>query len=243
MEVLDLGLTEYFEAWELQRKAQRALIDGTGPELLIITEHLPTITLGKSAKASHVLAPPETLRARGISTFEVERGGDVTYHGPGQLVAYPIINLSSRRRDVDWYMRLLEGAIIRSLNEWSVPSFRIKGRTGVWVGKSTDSEAALDGSSGEPRKIASLGVRLSRWCTMHGLAVNIASRHPYLSLEEGFSLINPCGLGPVTITSLASERAPNDGSFSADPVELMDKFKSRITDCLLEVLSIELGKA
>lgn len=174
--------------------------------------------------------------------FEVERGGDVTYHGPGQVVVYPIVNLSRRKRDVDWYMRLLEEAIIRSLENWSVSSFRIKGKTGVWVGESTGLNEISLGNAGEPRKIASLGVRLSRWCTMHGLAVNIASRPPSLSLEEGFSLINPCGLGQVTITSLATEiasRIPARGASPAlQPGGLRDSFKSRITTHLIELLGV-----
>lgn len=194
----DLGLRPYEEVWDLQKQTQHALIAGTGPEAIFLCQHPPTITLGKSAKRTHILVDESVLAAHGVSLFEVERGGDVTFHGPGQAVAYPIVDLRRRRKDVDWYMRLLEQAIIDTCREFGVDGARIAGKTGVWV---------LDRKGQAPRKIASLGVRISRWCTLHGVALNVGSEPQQLSLEQGFSFINPCGLGTVQITSVAQESA------------------------------------
>lgn len=185
--ILELGLKPYREVWELQKKLQAELIAGTGEQFLIICEHNPVITLGTSAEASNVLVREDELKARGIDVIKIERGGDVTYHGPGQLVAYPILNLNYYRRDVDWYLRQLEQIIIDTMSDCGVTGIRIAGKTGVWTSPT--------------KKIASIGVRLSRWCTMHGLALNIRN------CSDGFNLINPCGFRDIEMTSLEQECA------------------------------------
>lgn len=185
LRVLELGLKPYREVWDLQKKLQAELIAGTGEQTLIICEHSPVITLGTSAEASNVLAREDELKTHGIEVIKIERGGDVTYHGPGQLVAYPILNLNYYRRDVDWYLRQLEQIIIDTLADCGVTGMRIPGKTGVWTS--------------DTKKIASIGVRLSRWCTMHGLSLNVQD------CSVGFNLINPCGFRDIEMTSLEQE--------------------------------------
>lgn len=195
IEVLYLGRTRYSETWELQKKLQRELIDGIGAEKLLLCEHHPVVTTGKSTKAGNLLISEELLRAKNIELFAVERGGDVTYHGPGQIVGYPILNLNHYRRDVAWYMRTLEQVIIELLQQFGVPGERRDGRTGVWT------KPSYDGTVSPERKIASIGVRISRWCTMHGFALNV------LDCTQGFSNINPCGFTDIEVTSIEQERS------------------------------------
>ena len=226
-----LGRTAYQDVWELQRQAQTALIEGRQGEQLILCEHAPTITVGKSSKDGHILVDDHTLRLRGVERFSVERGGDVTFHGPGQIVAYPIIDLRLRKRDVDWYMRLLEQTIIDTLTTFGLIGTRIKGKTGVWIGGTAPARE---------RKIASLGVRISRWCTLHGLALNVGSVPGELSLEEGFAMINPCGLGDVEITSIQRELERSAGaSRLLDPTQLQRAVAAQLEQHLLRLLSLK----
>lgn len=197
IQTLSLGLRPYAEVWELQRARQRDLIDGKAPEALIVCEHLPVITFGRSARAENLLVTREQLAEQGIDVFEVERGGDITYHGPGQLVAYPILDLKLRKRDVGWYMRQLEEVVLRSLLDFGVTGRRVPGKTGVWIPQPNEREPK--------KKIASLGVRISRWCTMHGIAVNVSDRDQALTLQNGFALIHPCGFSDVSMSSVAQE--------------------------------------
>ena len=180
--VCNLGLVPYEPAWRLQQKLQRELLEGSGQETLLLCEHKPVITLGAGASEMNLLVDRAELQRLGIEVFKVERGGDITWHGPGQLVAYPILNLAKRRKDVGWYMRSLEEAVIRTLWDFGLQGRRVSGRTGVWID--------------DRHKIASLGVRISRWCTMHGLALNVCCG------REGFSLINPCGLRDVQTVAM-----------------------------------------
>ena len=182
-----LGLVPYGEALAYQRDVARARIAGSIPEdVLLLLEHPPVITLGRSSKERHLLAPPEVLAERGVELFEVERGGDVTFHGPGQLVGYPIIDLKRHRRDLHWYLRHVEEALIRALEEFGIVAERNPGYTGVWtVG----------------RKIASIGVHARDWVTWHGFALNVSTNLSY------FDLIVPCGIESVTMTSIARELA------------------------------------
>lgn len=178
--LLDLrtGPVSYADAWALQRQLLAARQAATIPDVLILLEHSPVVTLGRSGKRQNLLVAPEFLRARGIDLYEVERGGDVTYHGPGQLVGYPILDLRALDEDVVRYMRSLEESIIRTLAVFGIAGTRERGYPGVWV----------DGA-----KVAAAGVAVKRRVTMHGFALNVA---PELS---AFDLINPCGLGrPVT---------------------------------------------
>jgi lipoate-protein ligase B len=179
---VDLGRTAYREALALQRRLHAVRCAGRVDDLLVLTEHEPVLTLGRRADSRHVRVPPLVLAARGIEVVPTERGGDVTYHGPGQLVAYPILDLRRRGCDVRRYVWELEQSAIQFLRRYGVQAARRPGTPGVWVGE---------------RKIASVGVYVSRWVTMHGVALNLA---PAL---EDFDLIHPCGLIGVHMTSVA----------------------------------------
>lgn len=176
-----LGRKAYAAALALQQELVAARKADAVPDTLLLLEHPPVITLGRAANRANVLADEETRARRGVELFETGRGGDVTYHGPGQLVGYPIINLAPDRCDVRRYVRDLEEVLIRTVADFGVMAERITGLTGVWVG-------------GE--KLAAIGVRISRWVTMHGFAFNVTTDLDY------FSLIVPCGITGYGITSL-----------------------------------------
>jgi len=182
-----MGLTPYADALDYQREVARARIAGTIPEdVLLLVEHPPVVTLGRSAKERHLLASPELLRAQGVELFEVERGGDVTFHGPGQLVGYPIIDLKRHRRDLHWYLRQVEEALIRALGDLGISAERNAGYTGVWT-------------HGRGRKIASIGVHARDWVTWHGFALNVTTDLTH------FDRIVPCGIPGVVMTSAEKE--------------------------------------
>jgi lipoyl(octanoyl) transferase len=176
-----IGRIDYPDATALQAACARRLKDGAGGEHLLLLEHPPVITLGRNARPEDVLIDPDRLRACGIAVERCDRGGQVTYHGPGQLVGYPVIDLSPDRRDVALYLRDLEEVLIRTLARFGVAAGRVAGLTGVWVGGG---------------KIASIGVHLSRWVTTHGFALNVATD------LDAFSLIVPCGLRAGAVTSM-----------------------------------------
>jgi lipoyl(octanoyl) transferase len=203
--VVDLGLVEYRAAWELQQRVVAARKAGAIPDVLLLCEHPHVITLGRSGKISNLRAPSEMLRRMGVSFFETNRGGDITYHGPGQLVGYPILNLAEIRRDVAWYVRTLEETMIRATAEFGVASRRVSGRTGVWVdvqaGRTMDDRKEVkEGKHVEEgkyeEKLAAIGVHLSRWVTSHGFAYNVSTDLRY------FDLIVPCGIAGKRATSL-----------------------------------------
>lgn len=177
-----LGRLDYVEAWALQRALAAERRDRPTPDLLLLVEHPPTITIGRSGSERHLLAGAAELAAIGATVIAVDRGGDITYHGPGQLVAYPIIDLHSRGRDIHRYLRLLEEAVIRALADVGVAAGRLPPHTGVWVGE---------------EKIAAIGVKVSRGVTLHGLALNI---DPDLG---HFDAIIPCGIYDKGVTSVA----------------------------------------
>jgi lipoyl(octanoyl) transferase len=185
--VVDLGLIGWAEAYALQERMVAARKTGAIADTLLLCEHPHTITQGRNGKPQHVLASESVLRQKGVQFHHTNRGGDVTYHGPGQLVGYPILNLAAIRRDIGWYMRMLEEAMIRASAEFGVTAVREPGNTGIWV-SSTGSAA--------PEKLAALGVHLSRWVTSHGLAYNVSTDLRY------FGLIVPCGLSERKATSL-----------------------------------------
>ena len=192
-----LGRLAYADALELQRAAARARIAGAIPEdLLLLVEHPPVVTLGRGTKAASLPLAPEAIRARGVEVHEVERGGDVTFHGPGQLVGYPIVDLKRHRKDLHWYLRQVEEGLIAALGEHGVRAGRSTGYTGVWVCDADDAEFVAR------RKIASIGVHARDWVTWHGFALNV-TREP-LSF---FDLIVPCGIAGVDMTSVARETA------------------------------------
>jgi len=183
-----LGRRSYAEALEYQREVARRRITGDVPQdVLLLVEHPPVVTLGRSAKEQNLLVSPELLKARGVELFEVERGGDVTFHGPGQLVGYPIIDLKRHKRDLHWYLRQVEEALIVALREFGIEGERNTGYTGVWT---------------HGRKIASIGVHARDWVTWHGFALNVTTDLSY------FDLIVPCGIQAVTMTSVEREMAP-----------------------------------
>jgi lipoyl(octanoyl) transferase len=195
LRVVDLGLLRYANALELQRDVARRRITGEiDDDVLLLVEHPPVVTLGRTAKGANLIASPEFLASRGVELFEVERGGDVTFHGPGQLVGYPIIDLKRHRKDLHWYLRQVEQALIDAIAELGLTGERVERYTGVWVG----IEGSENGPTG-PRKIASIGVHARDWVTWHGFALNVNTDLRY------FELIVPCGISDVTMTSVARE--------------------------------------
>lgn len=208
-----LGRVPYAAALELQRRVARARITGAVPEdVLLLVEHPPVVTLGRSTKAHHLTTSPELLAARGVELFEVERGGDVTFHGPGQLVGYPIVDLKRHRKDLHWYLRQVEEALIGALAEYGIAGGRSAGYTGVWTG-----EAGAGDDFVARRKIASIGVHARDWVTWHGFALNVSTELSY------FDLIVPCGIAGVDMTSVARELregARHEGGGGAPAVEL-----------------------
>lgn len=209
LRVMQLGLVPYAEALELQRELAKQRIAGTiAYDVLMLVEHPHVVTLGRSYKGATLTASPDLLRARGVEVFEVERGGDVTYHGPGQLVGYPIFDLKQHKQDLHWYLRQVEEALIVALRGYGLEGWRNKGYTGVWVGGDPSHEERTAGPDGErlppgtpgPRKIASIGVHARDWVTWHGFALNVTTDLSY------FDLMVPCGINQVRMTSVASER-------------------------------------
>ncbi len=185
-----LGQLGYVEVLELQRSLARERISGAIPQdLLLLVDHPPVVTLGRSSKQKHLVASPEFLQSKGVELFEVERGGDVTFHGPGQLVGYPIIDLKRHRQDLHWYLRKIEEALINSLADYGVPGERNTAYTGVWT---------------HGKKIASIGVHARDWVTWHGFALNVTTDLSY------FDLIVPCGIDGVVMTSIARELGSED---------------------------------
>jgi lipoate-protein ligase B len=182
--LLELGRVPYERAWQLQRRLVSARQEERVDGVLILLEHDPVITLGRTASRDHILASAEELRQAGITVHTVERGGDVTYHGPGQLVGYPILSLQAHHLGVSDYMHALEEVILRTLDDFGLPACRRTGLIGVWV---------------EDRKIAALGARVERGVTFHGFALNVA---PDL---KHFGFIVPCGLVGAQVTSMERE--------------------------------------
>jgi len=183
--VVDLGRVEYAAAWELQRRVVAARKAGAVPDVLLLCEHPHVITLGRNGKLTNLRASSDLLRRMGVALFETDRGGDITYHGPGQIVGYPIVDLTEHRRDVRWFVSQLEEAMMRATADFGVVTKRVEGQHGVWV----------DAPGGE-EKLAALGVHVSRWVTSHGLAYNSSTDLRF------FDLIVPCGIAGKRATSL-----------------------------------------
>jgi lipoate-protein ligase B len=181
---IDLGLVPYDEAFAIQKREVERLQNGGDEDVLLFVEHPHVITMGRNATGAAIVADAATIAARGAAVVATDRGGDVTYHGPGQLVGYPILRLEDGRRDIRRYVHDLEQVLIDALADFGVRAARHDVHRGVWV----------DG-----RKIASLGVRISRWVTCHGFALNVSTDLSY------FSLMNPCGIAGCRMTSLALE--------------------------------------
>lgn len=200
VKLMHLGRISYEEAWQLQEdlfvqkttlKLQQkppVLADGCSHHLLMC-EHPPVYTLGKNGKEEHLLAKPEELLSKGVQYFKNNRGGDITFHGPGQIVAYPIFDLEDWKRDIHWYMRSLEEVVIRTLKDYGIIGERIEKVTGVWIAP----------KSPQARKICAFGVRTSRWVSMHGLALNVNTDLNY------FKWIVPCGIADKGVASMQEE--------------------------------------
>ena len=179
--VVNLGITSYGPTWDLQRRLFDLRVAGKIPDVLLLNEHKHVYTLGKTSDDDHLLANDAELRAKGADVFHIDRGGDVTYHGPGQLVGYPILDLNEHYNDVHRYLRDLEEVIVRSLSDYGITARRDNDYTGVWVGN---------------EKIAAIGVKVSRWVTMHGFALNVNTDLSY------FDRIVPCGIFHRGVTSM-----------------------------------------
>ncbi|GAB6011921.1 lipoyl(octanoyl) transferase LipB [Viscerimonas tarda] len=213
----DLGLKPYAEAWDYQlrlfneniaAKAENRPTQNT----LLLCEHPHVITIGRNGKEKNLLFSEEYLRDKGVTLFKTDRGGDITYHGPGQLVAYPVFDLETLHIGLKQYVNKLEEVMIRFLDQYNLKALRSEGATGVWLD---------DGTKG-PRKIGAIGVRSSRYITMHGFALNITTDLSY------FSLINPCGFTDRGVTSLANETGQAPG---------MNEAKEKISKLFNDVLA------
>ena len=197
--VIQLGRLGYAGAWDLQQRLVAARKAGTAPDLLLLCEHPHVLTLGRNGRIEHLRVPGAVLGQMGVEFHRANRGGDLTYHGPGQIVGYPIVRLSEIRRDVVWYVRQLEEVMIRATAAFGVAAFRVPGRTGVWArpaGSVAGSPALAPGPAPDDEKLGAIGVHISRWVTSHGFAYNVCTDLSY------FDLIVPCGIADCRATSL-----------------------------------------
>jgi len=229
IEVRDIGRTGYRQAWDYQNEIFQGVLDVklknrkldqklVTPNYFLFTEHDPVYTLGKSGDLSNLLLNESQLKDRGIEFFQSNRGGDITYHGPGQIVGYPILDLEEFRPDIRWYMRSLEEVIIRTIADYGLKGSRSEGETGVW----------MDVGTPFARKICALGVRTSRWVTMHGFALNVNTNLGY------FDHIIPCGIRGKAVTSLEAELQEQLA---------LEEVKERILRHFAEVFGAELVRA
>jgi len=205
LQVQDLGNSSYKRTWELQKELQLQRIENKIDDTLLLVEHEPVYTFGKNTDENHLLQNyPENVKL-----FHIERGGDITFHGPGQIVGYPIMDLHNYKMSISWYMRTLEEVIIRSVDKFGISADRKDGLTGVWV---------------EDEKIAALGVRISRWVTMHGFALNVNTDLTY------YDSIIPCGIFDYGITSMEHILGEKQN---------MSKIKSILSAVFLDVFQLK----
>jgi lipoyl(octanoyl) transferase len=210
--VQDLGSREYSEVLELQRDLCRQRIAGEiDQDILLLVEHQPVITLGRGTRPESLPLPRAEIERRGVEVFEVERGGDVTYHGPGQLVGYPILDLRRHREDLHWYLRRLESGLIGALGRLGIHAQANPGLTGVWT---------------EGRKLASIGIHVKQWVTFHGFALNVTTDLSH------FDLIVPCGIRDVVMTSVATELGRTDSA------RLWDQTRESVIEGMAEVFDL-----
>ncbi len=188
IQLIQTGPTDYTQTWELQKELFEEVARNRSRNYLILTEHRPVITIGKSGNTNNLLADESFLNSKGIEIIRIDRGGDVTFHGPGQLVGYPILNLSEFKEDMNWYLRKLEEIIIKTLGNYQIIGTLIPGLTGVWV---------------DNNKICAIGVKITRWVSMHGFALNISTDLNY------FKYIIPCGITDKGVTSILQESGNN----------------------------------
>ena len=177
IKILDLGRMDYKPSWDFQKNFHQDVLSGKETDTLILVEHEPVYTLGKNANKEHLLDKSNSK----VKVYNVERGGDITFHGPGQLVGYPILNLNNFKKNISWFMRTLENILIECLNTYNIDAYQKKGLTGVWV---------------NDEKIGAQGVKISRWVTMHGFSLNINTDLSF------FDMIVPCGIANCKVTSM-----------------------------------------
>lgn len=215
VDTYDLKLIRFAEAWDLQRTIFEEVCKEKRNDTLLLLEHPHVFTLGRVTQQASILFNEARLQELNAEMFEIDRGGDVTYHGPGQLVGYPILKLSHFKEDLGWYLRALEESIIELLASYSIEGFRVQGRTGVWVKAGNTEE-----------KICAIGIKASRWCTMHGFALNVNTDLRY------FEHIVPCGIADKNVTSLSKvlERTLD-----------LDEVKQRYLAAFAKVFEVELS--
>lgn len=231
----DLGLMDYQSCWDLQQTLFDELIAAKGSDAdkpedvgtILLVEHPPVYTLGKSGHAENLLIDRQGLERLGAQFFHIDRGGDITFHGPGQLVCYPILDLERLGIGLRKYIDALEQAVIRTVAQYSIAAGRIEGASGVWIGAESNSATTIAGAtkSAVPRKICAIGVRSSRYVTMHGFALNVATDLRW------FSRINPCGFTDKGVTTLERETARRIP---------MDDVKALVTKFLSEELNVRI---
>jgi len=227
IEIVDLGLIDYKQAWNYQEKLFADTVDikienrrkpkenqELTPNFLIFCEHPHVYTLGKSGSAENLLVDDEGLEAIGASYYKINRGGDITYHGPGQIVCYPVIDLENYFTDIHKYLRYLEESVILTCRDYGLETGRIDGLTGVWIDFEPEKS---NNAKWNPRKLCALGVKTSRWVTMHGLAFNVNTQLEY------FENIIPCGIDDKAVTSMSKEL-----DYSVDISEVLEKLKANL---------------
>jgi lipoate-protein ligase B len=207
-EIIDLGLCPYEEAYALQKETVRSKAGGSTGDTLILVEHPPIITTGRRGGSEHICASPDTLRSAGIEAIEVDRGGDVTYHGPGQIVGYPIVDLSHHKKDVHWMLRQIEAVLIAVLGRSGIEAHARPGLTGVWT---------------DEGKIGAIGIGVSKWISFHGFSLNVSP------MMEHFDLIIPCGLKGKSVTCMRE-------LIGTEPD--MEKIKRDIVECFCDIFHL-----
>ncbi|HEX7319221.1 MAG TPA: lipoyl(octanoyl) transferase LipB [bacterium] len=218
--VLDLGFKNYQETWDLQKELHRLRLNNTIPDTLILVEHDPVVTMGKSGKEKNLLMPRPLLKEKGIEYYEIERGGDITFHGPGQLVGYLIFDIKKGLTGIKPFMHKIEDAIIETLRAFDIESCRKEKLIGIWTSKG---------------KICSIGVAVQRWVSFHGFALNVNTDLKY------FDLIVPCGIAGITMTSMA-QNLGNTVAINDVKEKIIDSFadifeKETWRKCLAEITS------
>ena len=241
---IDLGPIGYLEAAALQQRLVAARKLAAVPDLLLFCEHPHVITLGRNGKRENLRVSEDLLSRQGAEFHHTNRGGDITYHGPGQIVGYPILDLNGIRRDVVWYVRQLEECMIQATSSFGIEAFRVPGCTGVWVQSGAPIRAASGGDHFRSKeKLASIGVHISRWVTSHGFAYNVSTDLRF------FDLITPCGIADCRVTSLEKllghsvSRAEamarlSDGFSEAFGLELTSGTSGDLDDWLREPISV-----
>ncbi|MDD5454348.1 MAG: lipoyl(octanoyl) transferase LipB [Candidatus Ratteibacteria bacterium] len=234
IDIINLGLKDYRRTYKIQKELVAKRLKGQIPDTLLVVEHPPVFTIGRSGSKEHILAPLKKIQQEGIEIIEVDRGGNITYHGPGQIVGYPIIDLKNYGKDIHIYLRMLEKVLIKLLKELGIKAKRIKGMTGVWVhpvrnspvNNATNIPAVFlrkqnaGIASNEAKKIASIGIAVSKWIAYHGFALNVEPN------MEHFKMINSCGLGKE-VTSMKEQlgnRCPSKKQIEEKLTEIFIEF-------------------